>query len=66
MERQVVCSRSVVSVEGRWDAIWKTQSASVAMSMLRRSDTGPSSSTFHRADSAVVKDEYSDFGSSLE
>eukprot|EP00965_Chrysotila_dentata_P158769 5244203-Pleurochrysis_carterae.AAC.1 len=29
------------------------QSASVVMSTLRRSDTGPSSSTFHRADGAV-------------
>eukprot|EP00965_Chrysotila_dentata_P139411 4610015-Pleurochrysis_carterae.AAC.1 len=29
---------------------------------LRRSDTGPSSSTFHRADSAVVNDEYSESG----
>eukprot|EP00965_Chrysotila_dentata_P219233 6191012-Pleurochrysis_carterae.AAC.2 len=53
-------------VEGRRDVIWK--SASVAMSTLRRSHTGPSSSMFHRGDSAwpVVKDEYSDFGSSLE
>eukprot|EP00965_Chrysotila_dentata_P032344 1077890-Pleurochrysis_carterae.AAC.1 len=44
----------------------KMQSASVVMSTLRRSDTGPSSSTFQRANSAVVKDVYSDFGSSLE
>eukprot|EP00965_Chrysotila_dentata_P130032 4298267-Pleurochrysis_carterae.AAC.1 len=35
----------------------RMQSASVVISTLRRSDTGPSSSTFHRADSAVVNDE---------
>eukprot|EP00965_Chrysotila_dentata_P096185 3178178-Pleurochrysis_carterae.AAC.1 len=36
----------------------KMQSASVAMSTLRRSETGPSSSTFQRDKSAVVRDEY--------
>eukprot|EP00965_Chrysotila_dentata_P090540 2987717-Pleurochrysis_carterae.AAC.1 len=40
----------------------RTQSASVVMSTLSRSDTGPSSSTFHREESAVVKDEYSESG----
>eukprot|EP00965_Chrysotila_dentata_P025362 842794-Pleurochrysis_carterae.AAC.1 len=49
------------SAAGAW-SLWKdagtpsgriTQSASVAMSMLRRSETGPSSSTFHRADRSV-------------
>eukprot|EP00965_Chrysotila_dentata_P183355 6054697-Pleurochrysis_carterae.AAC.2 len=51
------------SPAGAW-FLWKavgtpsgsTQSASVVMSTLSRSDTGPSSSTFHRADKAVVKE----------
>eukprot|EP00965_Chrysotila_dentata_P011217 365341-Pleurochrysis_carterae.AAC.1 len=43
-----------------------TQSASVAMSTLSKSETGPSSSTFHREARAVVKEEYSDVGPSSE
>eukprot|EP00965_Chrysotila_dentata_P057867 1918273-Pleurochrysis_carterae.AAC.3 len=51
---------------GRWKAPRPMQSASVAMSTLRRSDTGPSSSTFHRDDRAVVNVEYREFGASSE
>eukprot|EP00965_Chrysotila_dentata_P108650 3589264-Pleurochrysis_carterae.AAC.1 len=43
-----------------------TQSASVVMSTLSRSDTGPSSSTFQRADRAVVKEAYKDVVESSE
>eukprot|EP00965_Chrysotila_dentata_P130009 4297189-Pleurochrysis_carterae.AAC.1 len=43
-----------------------TQSASVAISTLRRSDTGPSSSTFHRDAKAVVNAAYNDDGPSFE
>eukprot|EP00965_Chrysotila_dentata_P004992 163714-Pleurochrysis_carterae.AAC.1 len=39
-----------------------TQSASVVMSTLRRSETGPSSSTFHRDERAEVNDEYKEPG----
>eukprot|EP00965_Chrysotila_dentata_P204848 6182589-Pleurochrysis_carterae.AAC.2 len=43
-----------------------TQSASVAISTLRRSETGPSSSTFHCDAKAVVNAEYKDDGPSFE
>eukprot|EP00965_Chrysotila_dentata_P172680 5698716-Pleurochrysis_carterae.AAC.1 len=46
----------------RWNAVGNpsgsTQSASVVMSTLSRSDTGPSSSTFHREARSVVNEEY--------
>eukprot|EP00965_Chrysotila_dentata_P016793 557195-Pleurochrysis_carterae.AAC.1 len=43
----------------------KMQSASVAISTFKRSETGPSSSTFQREDRAVVNDLYNESGPSL-
>eukprot|EP00965_Chrysotila_dentata_P067690 2240224-Pleurochrysis_carterae.AAC.2 len=42
------------------------QAASVAISTFRRSETGPSSSTFQRDDRSVVKEEYNEEGPSVE
>eukprot|EP00965_Chrysotila_dentata_P008084 263727-Pleurochrysis_carterae.AAC.4 len=42
----------------------RMHSMSVAMSTFRRSETGPSSSTFQREDRAVVKDVYNESGPS--
>eukprot|EP00965_Chrysotila_dentata_P136469 4512881-Pleurochrysis_carterae.AAC.1 len=54
--RGVVCDALSFGEEGRLDQA-STQSASVVMSTLSRSNTGPSSSTFHRAERSVVKEE---------
>eukprot|EP00965_Chrysotila_dentata_P086195 2843459-Pleurochrysis_carterae.AAC.3 len=58
--------RAASTRRGRSSAAGVTQSASVAMSTLRRSETGPSSSTFQRDERAVVKEEYKESGPSSE
>eukprot|EP00965_Chrysotila_dentata_P095495 3156362-Pleurochrysis_carterae.AAC.1 len=60
-QREIRAGGSVVTLK-RGGHSFSTQSASVEMSTLSRSDTGPSSSTFHREASAVVNEEYKESG----